>query len=263
MPKFAANLSMMFTEAPFLERFGAAAATGFQAVEFLFPYEYPPEVVESKLRENRLENVLFNMPPGDWGKGERGIGCIPGREEEFRAGVDKALLYAERLGTPRIHAMAGLAPAGVDRSVLRATYAANLRYAAEKLAAKGLILLIEAINTRDIPGFFLNTQAESYALCQEVGAPNLKMQMDLYHMQIVEGDLAMKLRQYASLCGHIQIAGVPARQEPDTGEVNYDYLYRLLDEIGYEGWIGCEYRPAGKTVDGLGWFRRQKAASGS
>jgi hydroxypyruvate isomerase len=260
MVRFAANLSMMFNEVPFLERFDAAAAAGFQAVEFLFPYDYPAEVIEQKLRENRLENVLFNMPPGNWAAGERGIGCIPGREEEFRAGVDKALAYAERLGTPRLHALAGVAPAGADRSSLRATFIANLRYAAGKLAARGITLLIEAINTRDIPGFFLNTQAESYAILTEINAPNLKMQMDLYHMQVVEGDLAMKLRQYATHCGHIQIAGVPARQEPDTGEVNYRYLYGVLDEIGYAGWIGCEYRPAGKTVDGLGWFQGKRAA---
>jgi 2-dehydrotetronate isomerase len=256
MPKFAANLSMMFQEVPFLERFAAAAAAGFPGVEFLFPYDYPPEVVEQKLKENRLENVLFNMPPGDFAAGERGIACIPGRAEEFRAGVDKALTYAERLGTPRLHAMAGVAPTGADRGALRATFIENLRYAAAKLEQRGITLLIEAINTRDIPGYFLNTQAQSHAIVSEIGAPNLKMQMDLYHMQIVEGDLAVKLRQYAPHCGHIQIAGVPARQEPDTGEVHYPHLFDLLDYIGYSGWIGCEYRPAGKTVDGLGWFRR-------
>jgi 2-dehydrotetronate isomerase len=255
MPKFAANLSMMFNEAPFLDRFAAAAAAGFRAVEFLFPYDYPAETIAAKLRENHLENVLFNLPPGDWAAGERGIACLPGREEEFRAGVEKALAYAERLGTPRIHAMPGIAPAGIDRQTLRATFVANLRWAAEKLASRGITLLVEAINTRDIPGYFLNTQADSYALCAEIGAPNLKMQMDLYHMQIVEGDLAMRLRQYIAHCGHIQIAGVPARNEPDTGEVNYPYVFRLLEELGYAGWIGCEYRPAGKTVDGLGWLQ--------
>ena len=261
MPKFAANLSMMFQEVPFLERFAAAAAAGFQGVEFLFPYDFPPEVVEQKLKENRLENVLFNMPPGNFAAGERGIACIPGREEEFRVGVDKALTYAERLGTPRLHAMAGIAPGGADRGALRETFIENLRYAAAKLEQRGIALLIEAINTRDIPGFFLNTQAQSHAIVTEIGAPNLKMQMDLYHMQIMEGDLAMKLRQYAPHCGHIQIAGVPARQEPDTGEVHYPHLFDLLDGIGYTGWIGCEYRPAGKTVDGLGWFRRAASSA--
>ncbi len=260
MPKFAANLSMMFNEVPFLERFKAAADAGFQAVEFLFPYDYPPETVAQKLRENRLELALFNMPPGDWAAGERGITCIPGREQEFLAGVDKALEYARALGVRRLHAMAGVAPAGADRGKLREAFAANLRVAAAKLAPAGITLLIEAINTRDIPGFFLNTQAESYALCMEIGAPNLKMQMDLYHMQVMEGDLAMKLKKYAAHCGHIQIAGAPERHEPDSGEVNYSYLYPLIDDLGYQGWIGCEYKPAGKTVDGLGWFRRQAAA---
>ena len=250
---------MMFNEVPFLERFSAAAECGFQAVEFLFPYEFPPEAIAEKLAQSRLENVLFNMPPGDLTAGERGMACIPGREEEFRAGVDKALTYAERLGTRRLHAMAGIAPAGADRSLLKATFAGNLRYAAEKLAPRGITLLIEPINTRDIPGYFLNRQAESHALCTEIGAPNLKMQMDLYHMQIVEGDLAMKLRQYAAHCGHIQIAGPPERHEPDSGEVNYEYLFGVLDEIGYQGWIGCEYRPAGKTVNGLGWFQRRRS----
>jgi hydroxypyruvate isomerase len=254
---------MMFNEVPFLDRFAAAAAAGFRGVEFLFPYDHPAETVAAKLRENHLENVLFNLPPGNWAAGERGIGCIPGREEEFRAGVEKALSYAELLGTPRIHAMAGIAPPAIDRNILRDTYAGNLRWAAEKLAPKGLTLLVEAINTRDIPGYFLNTQAESHALCAEINAPNLKTQMDLYHMQIVEGDLAIKLRRHMADCAHIQIAGVPGRNEPDTGEVNYPYLFSLLDELGYDGWIGCEYRPAAKTVDGLGWLARASAASGS
>jgi len=256
MPKFAGNLTMMFNELPFLDRFAAAADAGFKAVEFLFPYEHPPEVVEDRLRKSGLENVLFNMPPGNWAAGERGITCIPGREEEFRTGVNKALLYATRLGTPRLHAMAGIAPAGAGRAACRATLLANLKYAAEKLAEHRIMLVVEAINTRDMPGFFVTTQAESYAICKEVNAPNIKMQMDCYHMQIMEGDLAHKLRQYASNCGHIQIAGVPDRHEPDTGEVRYEYLYDLLDEIGYDGWLGCEYRPAKGTVEGLGWFRK-------
>lgn len=259
MPKFAGNLSMMFNEVPFLDRFAAAADAGFKAVEFLFPYEHPPEVVAERLRKSRLENVLFNMPPGNWAGGERGITCIPGREEEFRAGVDKALSYAALMGTPRLHAMAGIEPAGVERAACRATLIENLKYAAEKLAGPGITLLLEAINTRDIPGFFVSMQAESFAICDEVNAPNLKMQMDCYHMQIMEGDLARKLRQYAPHCGHIQVAGVPERHEPDTGEVRYEYILRLLDEIGYEGWVGCEYHPANRTVDGLKWFRKISA----
>jgi 2-dehydrotetronate isomerase len=259
MPKFAANLTMMFNEVPFLDRFGAAADAGFKAVEFLFPYEYPTDVVEERLRKTRVENVLFNMPPGDWAAGERGITCIPGREEEFRAGVEKAISYATRMGTRRLHAMAGIAPAGADPEACRATLIANLKYAAEKLAQHEITLLLEAINTRDIPGFFISTQAESYAICNEVNAPNLKMQVDCYHMQIMEGDVASKLRRYAPYCGHIQIAGVPERHEPDTGEVRYEYLFPLIDEIGYEGWLGCEYRPAHKTLDGLKWFRQMPA----
>ncbi len=261
MPKFAANLSMMFNEVPFLERFAAAAKAGFKGVEFLFPYEFPPDAIEEKLHENHLKNVLFNMPPGNWNAGDRGMACIPGREDEFRAGVDKALGYASRLGTPRIHAMAGLAPKGVERARLRATYVANLRYAAEQLAPHGMTLLIEAINQRDMPGYFLNTQEDSHSVCVESGAPNLKMQMDVYHMQIVEGDVATRLRRFLPQCGHIQAAGVPGRNEPDTGEVNYDYIFDLLDEIGYAGWVGCEYRPAGNTVEGLGWFHRRQAAA--
>ncbi len=258
MPKFAANLSMLFTEVPFLERFGAAARCGFRAVEFLFPYEHPPEVIAEQLREHNLQVVLFNMPPGDWAGGMRGMGCIPGCEADFRAGVDKALAYATVLGTPRIHAMAGLHPGGVDRAACRATLIANLKYAAEKLAPHNITVLLEAINHRDIPGFFVNTQAESYEICTAVGAPNLKMQMDLYHMQVMEGDIAIKLRQYAPQCGHIQIAGAPQRHEPDTGEVRYEYLFQVLDEIAYDGWIGCEYRPAKTTAEGMGWFQAYK-----
>jgi hydroxypyruvate isomerase len=258
MAKFAANLSMMFNEVPFLERFGAAADSGFRAVEFLFPYEHPPEAIAEQIRKHNLEIVLFNMPPGNWAAGERGIGCAPGREEEFHAGIEKALSYATALRVPRIHAMAGIAPAGADRAACRATLIANLKYAADKLAPHQITLLLEAINNRDIPGFFVNTQAESFEICSAVGAPNLKMQMDLYHMQVMEGDIAMKLRKYAPHCGHIQIAGPPQRNEPDTGEVRFEYLFNVLDEIGYQGWIGCEYRPAGKTTDGLGWFKEHK-----
>ena len=258
--KFAANLSMMFNEVPFLDRFAAASQAGFRGVEYLFPYDYEPEVVAAKLRENGLENVLFNMPPGNWAAGERGITSIPGREEEFRAGVGKALAYAQALGVQRLHAMAGIPPAAADPVACRATLIENLRYAAAQLEPHGITLLLEAINTRDMPGFFISTQAESFAVCSAVDAPNLKMQMDLYHMQVMEGDLATKLKRYAPQCAHIQIAGVPERHEPDTGEIRYEYLFRLLEEIGYAGWIGCEYRPAGKTVEGLGWFQSQAVA---
>ncbi|HWB85184.1 MAG TPA: 2-oxo-tetronate isomerase [Bryobacteraceae bacterium] len=259
MPQFAANLSMMFTELPFLERF-AAAKRSFKGVEYLSPYEYPAEDLASELRRCELENVLFNLPAGNWAAGERGIACIPGREDEFRAGVSLAISYAQRLNTKRLHAMAGIVPPHARSAGVHATYISNLQYAAAETAKHGITLLIEAINLRDIPGFYLSTQAQAYAVLEEVGAPNLKMQMDLYHMQVTEGDLAIKLRKYAPHCGHVQIAGAPERREPDTGEIRYSYLFDLLDEIGYTGWVGCEYKPAGKTVDGLGWLRERSRA---
>jgi hydroxypyruvate isomerase len=254
MPKFAANLSMMFTEVPFAERFAAAARAGFKGVEFLFPYELTPTDAAARLRDNGLVNALFNMPPGDFAAGERGIASLPGREADFRAGVAKALDYAQALGTPTLHAMAGLLPAGADRARHRAVYVDNLRYAATELAKHGRTLVIEPINTRDIPGYFLNTQAEAHALREEIAAPNLMVQMDLYHAQIVEGDLAVKLKKYMRHIGHIQIASVPDRHEPDDGEINYPYLFALIDELGYTGWIGCEYRPRGRTEEGLAWL---------
>lgn len=262
MPKFAANLTMMFNEVPFLQRFAAAAEAGFTAVEFLFPYEHAAEDIARALKDNGLQNVLFNMPPGDWAGGERGMASLPGRESEFREGIAKAIGYARILGTPRLHVMAGLLPAGGDRGIARATYIDNLRHACAEAARHGIMILIEPINTRDIPGYFLNTQAEAHAIREEIGADNLKVQMDFYHVQIVEGDIAMKVRRHLPHIGHIQIAGVPERNEPDTGEINYPYLFKLLDEIGYDGWLGCEYRPAGGTVDGLGWFRQFAARSG-
>ena len=214
-----------------------------------------PQEVARWLKENGLKNVLFNMPPGDWAAGERGLASLPGREETFRAGVARAIEYARALGTPRLHAMAGLLPAGADRSKHRAVYVENLRYAAQALAKHGLVLLIEPINTRDIPGYFLNTQEDAHAVREEVGAANLKVQMDFYHVQIVEGDIAMKFRRYFEHVGHIQVASVPERNEPDDGEVNYRYLFRLIDDLGYGGWIGCEYRPRAGSAQGLGWLR--------
>ena len=256
MPRFAANLTFQFQDVPFLDRFAAAAAAGFRAVEFAFPYEHPPAAIAQRLASANLENILFNMPPGDWAAGERGLACLPGRQDEFRRGVTTALEYASALRAPRLHAMAGIVPPGVSRSACEQTYLANLRYAAHELAAAGIDLMIEPINTRDMPGYFLTTQSEAASICEALAAPNIRMQMDCYHIQIAEGDIATKLRRYAARCGHVQIAGVPDRNEPDTGEVNYSYLFHLLDEIGYQGWVGCEYRPAGKTTDGLGWFDR-------
>jgi hydroxypyruvate isomerase len=255
MPKFAANLTMLFNEVPFLDRFEAAAQAGFAGVEFLFPYEHPAQEIAARLKAHKLQNVLFNMPPGDWAAGERGIASIPGRENEFRAGVEQALAYAQALGTPRLHAMAGLLADGAERVRHRATYIENLRYACTAAARHGIAVLMEPINTRDIPGYFLNTQAEAHAIREEIGAPNLKVQMDFYHVQIMEGDIAMKVRHWLPHIGHIQIAGVPERNEPDTGELDYGYLFRLLDTLGYDGWLGCEYRPARTTAEGLGWMK--------
>ena len=262
MPRFAANLSMMYVEHAFLDRFAAAAADGFAAVEFLFPYEWPAATLASTLKEHGLQQVLFNAPPGDFSKGERGIGCLPGREAEFRSGFERALEYAAALGCPRLHLMAGLVPPGSARAALRATYLDNLAWAARKADDAKVDVLIEPINTRDIPGYFLNRQDEAHAVLAEVGSARLKVQMDLYHCQIVEGDVAMKLRHYlpGGRVGHLQIAGVPARHEPDVGELNYPYLFDVIDELGYVGWIGCEYRPAAATSAGLGWLRRARGA---
>ena len=254
MLKFCANLTMMFNEHPFPQRFAAAAAAGFRGVEFLFPYDHTPQAVAQWLDENKLENALFNLPPGDWASGERGIACLPGREEEFRAGVQKGLEYAKALGTKRVHMMAGLIPEGADMAVCRATYLTNLRHAAGVFEPHGITVVIEPINGRDMPGYYLVTQAQGHEMRESSGAPNVKVQMDFYHAQIVEGDLAMTFRKHFDGIGHVQIASVPARNEPDDGEVNYPYLYRVLEELGYDGWIGCEYRPRGRTEDGLGWF---------
>ncbi len=262
MPRFAANLSMLYNDVDFLDRFAAAARDGFQAVEYLFPYAYTPEQLAALLRQHGLQQVLFNAPPGDWDAGERGIACLPGREAEFREGIARAITYAQTLQCPRIHVMAGLVPQDADPATVRATYVANVRYAAEQAAAHGIQILLEPINGRDMPGFFLSRQDQAHALVAEIGATNVKVQMDLYHCQIVEGDLAMKIRQYLPTgnIGHFQIAGVPERHEPDVGEIHYPYLFQLLDTLGYDGWIGCEYKPARGTAphatrDGLGWLQ--------
>lgn len=258
MPKFAANLSMMYTEHAFLDRFKAAADDGFGAVEFLFPYEHPHAELAARLADNGLQQVLFNAPPGDWLAGERGMACLGERRDEFRRGIlEQALPYALALKCPRVHVMAGLMPLGLERPALRATYIDNLAWAAREAASVGIDLLIEPINRRDIPGYLLNRQDDAHEIVLEIGAPNLKVQMDLYHCQIVEGDLAMKLRKYlpTGRVGHLQIAGVPDRHEPDLGELNYPYLFDVIDELGYEGHIGCEYRPRARTSAGLGWLR--------
>ena len=262
MLKFAANLSMLYQELPFLDRFGAAANDGFRAVEYLFPYAFDARELAARLREHKLEQALFNAPPGNWEAGERGMASLPGRDAEFRASVAAALEYAEALGCPRVHVMAGLVAGNADRAAARAVYVERLGWAAKAASAAGVTILIEPINTRDIPGYLLNRQDEAHAIVREIGAPNLKVQMDLYHCQVMEGDVAMKIRQYipSGDVGHVQIAGAPERHEPDVGEMHYPYLFSVLDQCGYAGWVGCEYRPragavAGGTSRGLAWFR--------
>jgi hydroxypyruvate isomerase len=266
MPRFAANLSLLYNEHVFLDRFAAAAGDGFEAVEFLFPYDFAATELAQRLQDNGLQQVLFNAPPGDWAAGERGLACLPGREAQFRDGFLRALDYAGALNCPRIHTMAGLVPQGTDAAALRATYLANLAWAAGVAARDRRAVLIEPINTRDFPGYYLNRQDTAHAIVQEVGAPNLQVQFDLYHCQIVEGDVASKLRHYlpTGRVGHLQMAGVPERHEPSVGELNYRYLFDVIDEVsqacGWTGWVGCEYRPRlgavpGGTSSGLGWMR--------
>ena len=255
MPRFAANLSMLYPEHEFLDRFAAAAADGFEAVEYLFPYDHSAQELKQRLSDNGLVQALFNAPPGDWAAGERGTVSLPGRESEFRGGFDRSLEYAAVLGNSRIHVMAGLLPSESDRARHHAIYLENLAYATAQAAKVGVTVLLEPINTRDMPGFFLNRQDQAQAIFKEVGASNLKVQFDCYHCQIVEGDLASKLRRDFNGIGHIQIAGVPDRHEPDLGEVNYPYLFELIDKLGYDGWVGCEYRPRGNTSAGLQWLR--------
>ena len=255
MPRFAANLSMLFSEHPFLDRFEHAAKAGFKAVEFLFPYAFAAADIKQRLDTNGLQLVLHNLPAGDFDAGERGIACHPGRVDEFRAGVTKAIEYARVLGAPQLNCLAGKVPAGVADEVLRATFVANLRYAALALQAAGLKLLIEPINNFDIPGFYLNRTAQAVAILDEVGATNAFIQYDIYHAQRTEGELAATVQKYLPRIAHIQLADNPGRNEPGTGEINYPFLFSHLDRIGYDGWIGCEYKPATTTLAGLGWLQ--------
>jgi hydroxypyruvate isomerase len=256
MPKFAANLTMLFNEVPFLERFERAAKAGFQAVEFLFPYPYGTAEIKARLDRHGLQLVLHNLPAGDWDAGERGIACLPERTGEFRAGVARGIEYATALGVPQLNVLAGKAPAGADPALLRSTFVANLRYAAAELARHGLKLLVEPINTYDIPGFFLSRTADAVAILDEVGAANAYLQYDLYHAQRMEGELAATAARHLPRIAHIQLADNPGRHEPGTGEINYAFLFGELDRLGYTGWIGCEYKPAAGTEAGLGWRQR-------
>jgi len=253
MPRFAANLTMLFNEAPFLERFERAAKAGFKAVEFLFPYDYPVEQLKELLSKHSLQLVLHNLPAGDWAAGERGIACHPDRVEEFRAGVDKAIAYATTLGVKQVNCLAGIKPAGVSEADARRTLVDNLKFAAPKLKAAGIRLLIEPINTFDIPGFFLSRTQQALDIIADTGSDNVFVQYDIYHMQRMEGELAKTIEKNLAQIAHLQLADNPGRFEPGTGEINYSFLFAFLDKIGYQGWIGCEYKPAAATEAGLGW----------
>lgn len=256
MPKFAANLSFLFTESSFLDRFKLAATAGFTGVEYLFPYEYQASVLSELLQANQLEQVLFNLPPGDWQKGERGLASLPGRQGEFREGVEQALSYAEELCCSRLHCMAGLRHAEFSEDEQEARYVANLQWAADRLVEAGVTLLIEPINSRiDMPGYWLDSVTKAQRVLRSINRANVRLQLDLYHAQIIQGDLARCLTDNLAQLGHVQIADNPGRHEPGSGEINYPYLFRLLDQLGYPGWVGCEYKPAKETLAGLGWMK--------
>jgi hydroxypyruvate isomerase len=255
MPRFAANLSMLFTEVPFLDRFERAAQAGFEAVEFLFPYAHTVEEIQQRLDATGLQIVLHNLPAGDWESGERGIACDPRRVDEFRAGVAQAVTYAHALGVPQLNCLAGKAPADVDAATLRRTLVDNLRFAAAALKLAKLRLLVEPINTFDIPGFYLSRTDQALAILDEVGAANAFVQYDIYHAQRTEGELAATLQKHLARIGHVQLADNPGRHEPGTGEIHYPFLFAHLDRIGYSGWVGCEYKPAQGTEAGLHWLQ--------
>ena len=256
MPRFAANLSMMFNEADFPDRFDAARAAGFKAVEFLFPYDHPAAEIRRRLQANGLVQALFNLPPGNWAAGERGLACLPGRQPEFREGVKRALDYAEALDCRLVHCMAGLVPPNVPPVTAGAIYAANLAWAAEQAQQAGVKVVIEPINHRDMPGYFLHTQAQGAAFVDAIGRDRLGLQFDVYHVQVTEGDITKRMELHLPVIAHVQIADVPGRNEPGSGEIGWEFVFRRMDELGYGGWVGCEYRPAGKTEAGLGWLKR-------
>jgi hydroxypyruvate isomerase len=258
MLRFAANLSFLFGDVPFLDRFERAAAAGFKGVEYLFPYDYRADEISARLSDNGLSQILFNAPPGDWAAGDRGLAALAGREAEFRKSIDEARHYADRTGVRQIHVMAGIAPH--DDASAKKTYLTNLEYAANLLSEQGLTVLIEPLNRRDMPGYYLASFEDALQILRTVNADNIRLQFDLYHRQILCGDVTVGLRDCFDRIGHIQIAGVPARNEPDTGELSLPYILRLLEDLGYDGWIGCEYRPLTRTHEGLAWFRRLNSA---
>ena len=255
MPRFAANLTMLFNEYPFLERFGAAARGGFRGVEYVGAYDYPPEQIAELLHVNGLTQVLFNMPAGNWAAGERGIGCLPDRVGEFQDSVETTIRYARVLGNTQVNCLAGVKPEAVSAERAEETFVGNLRFAAAKLADAGITLIAEPINSYDMPGFFLNRSAQAIAIFDKVGSDNLKLQYDIYHMQRMEGELAATIERLMPRINHFQIAGNPKRTEPDQGEINYPFLFDLIDGLGYEGWIGAEYKPVTTTEAGLGWLK--------
>ena len=253
MAKFAANLTMLFNEVDFLERFEKAHQCGFKAIEYLFPYAYEPQVLADKLDQYGFEQALFNMPPGNWNAGERGFAAIPGREEEFKQSVDTALLYAQALNCKKIHAMSGIVDQQFTRQQHIETFVNNIRYAADKFAEHEIELLIEPLNSRDVPGYFIAHQREAVELIKQVNRPNVRLQFDVYHAQIMDGDLTVMIRDLADYIGHVQIASVPLRHEPSEGEINFPHIFNVLDKAGYNGWIGCEYNPKQSTKEGLVW----------
>jgi hydroxypyruvate isomerase len=259
MPKFCANLSMLYNEVDFLDRFEAAAKDGFAGVEYLFPYPYLKEELAERLRRFGLVQVLHNLPAGDWAKGDRGIACQPERAEEFKAGIARAIEYATALGCKQVNCLAGVPAEGADPDELHRTFVANVRHAAGELKKAGIKLLIEPVNTRDIPGFYLNRSRQAEAVLREVGSDNLFIQYDFYHTQVMEGDLVNSFRRLKDRIAHVQIADNPGRNEPGTGEINYPFIFETLDREGYAGWVGCEYKPAAKTSAGLGWFAPYRA----
>ena len=254
MPKFAANLTFFFTELSFMDRFEAAAKAGFKAVEYMAPYAYAARDIKSALQANGLTQALFNLPVGDWDRGERGLACLPGREAEFKAGIATAISYASVLDCTTINCLAGLLPAGVDRAQASATLISNLTYAATELKNAGILCVMEPINSFDMPGYFVNRTTEALAIFDQIESDNLKLQYDIYHAQRMEGELGNTLKNHLPRIGHIQLADNPGRNEPGTGEINYPWLLKHLDSLGYDGWIGCEYRPKTTTIDGLGWM---------
>jgi hydroxypyruvate isomerase len=261
MPRFAANLTMMFNEVPFPQRFGAAARAGFRAVEFLFPYDYPIETIKAELDEHELELVLFNMPAGNWSAGDRGLACDPTAVEQVRQGVATAVEYARALGCSRVHLMAGLKPRGASEGAMYDAYVGNVQYAAAELARYDMTLLLEAINTRDMPGFYLNTSRQAFELIEAIGASNVRFQYDVYHMQIMEGNLIDTIKANVEKIAHIQIADVPGRHEPGTGEINYPNVLKAIDESGYQGYVALEYVPLGDTQAGLdAWLPPEQRA---